>query len=129
MSDYIPSDPVADLLATALSIYQSKTRNFSRDHEDDSARRLNAYGLLSLAGIASVVGISTYRVEKAIVGQKRPEVRGNLNPAHLTMLMYLRSLGKPNKAWVKQLVNEGTSVITIARLTGIPQATLFRYKR
>lgn len=123
------TDQLADLMATALAIYNDKTRNFSRDHENAAARRLNAYGVLSLASIGSVIGISAYRVEKAIVGQARPEVRGNLNPAHLSMLLYLRSLGKPNRAWIRQLVNEGTSLITISRLTGIPESTLRRYKR
>ena len=123
------SDELADLMAAALTIYNDKTRNFTRAHEDEASRKLNAFGVLSLSSIASIVGVSVYRVEKAIVGQPRPEVRGNLNPAHLSMLLYLRSLGKPNRAWIKQLTSEGTSMITIARLTSIPESTLWRYKK
>jgi len=122
-------DKLADLLAVAKGIYDSRSRNLTRDTENRNARRLNEYGILSLSAIASVCGISTYRVEKAIAGQQRPTVRGNLNPAHLSMLMYLRSLGKPNRAWVRQLHNEGTSIISIARLTGISESTLWRYTK
>lgn len=116
-------------MAHALRVSTSGTPNFTKETEDADIRALNTYGVWSMSALASIVGVSMYRVEKALGPLAKPSLRGHLNPRHLTMLQYLQASGKPNKQWIKQMVEEGTSVITIARLTGLSESTLRRSKR
>jgi len=118
-----------EAMTEALTIYNRATRNFSKEVEDDSIRKLNTYGVWSMSALASIVGVSMYRVEKALGRNAKPSLRGHLNPRHLTMLQYMQASTKANKAWVKQMLDEGTSLITIARLTGLSESTLRRSKR
>lgn len=95
---------------------------------DTYCRNLNAYGVLSISAIASLLGVSFYRVEKALEGHPRPDKRGQLNPAHLPWLGYMLSLGKVNDLWLNTMLKDGTSLSTVSDLTAISEATLYRRK-
>lgn len=117
------------LMSKAQDIYYSPTRNFAKEVEDTAARDLNSYQVLSLSAMSSIIGISMYRIEKAISQQSTPVSRGHLNPAHLSMLKYMRASGKANRHWIKEMTGGGTSVITIAMLTGLSESTIRRARR
>lgn len=89
---------------------------------------LNAPGVLSAQAMASVLGITEWRV-RVELGSATPKVRGKLNPAHLSILAYALSNEFINDTMLGLLLEDGTSLITIARLTGIPERTLRRQKR
>lgn len=121
---------VADLLAVASGIHaRAAILTLNRDKQRDACVQLNLYGILSLSAIGSIVGISKYRVETAIGKMKRPRARGHLNPRHLPWLGYMLSSGKVNDYWLNEMLNNGTSLSTIADLTGISESTLNRRKR
>jgi hypothetical protein len=121
------NDTLADLLVVAKSIYDKQEfLSLEKGLQDEAVRRLNAYGVLSLAAIGAVVGVSTYRVEQALVGAEKPISRGRLNPAHISMLSYMLSLGTANRAWINKMLEEGTSASTITELTGVSRSTIYR---
>lgn len=118
-----------DVLSTALSVYNRPTRNLDKHADRDDCRRLNRFGVLSLSAIASVVGVSMYKAEKYLEGMEIPTTRGHLNPEHLTMLMYAHSSGKVSKLWLDEMLENGTSLITVSSLTNISESTLRRTRR
>lgn len=123
-------DVLADFLVVLNSVYQhSDTNNLNSAIRGERCRQLHRYGILSLSGIASVVGCSVWQVEQAIKGMPRPKSRGKLNPQHLTMLSYMLSKGRVNPLWLSIMLEEGTSLSTIADLTGIAESTLQRHRR
>lgn len=97
--------------------------------KDDKIAELNSYGVLSISALASVLGVSHYRIERVIGKGNHPTTRGNLNPAHLPWLGYMVSSGKVNPVWLEAMLTEGTSLSTISDLTGISEATLYRRKQ
>jgi AraC-like DNA-binding protein len=118
---------LADLLAKAMATYNRRdTLALDPASLRKRCRMLNEPGVLSLGAIATIVGISMFRVEQAISGMPRPKARGHLNPRHIPLLSYTLSLGKINKDWLEQMVAEGTSLSTIASLTNISESTLYR---
>lgn len=118
-----------NVLSKALAVYNRPTRNLDKEADRQDCRALNAYGVLSLSAIASVVGISMYKAEKYLAGMEVPTTRGHLNPEHLTMLMYAHSSGKVSKLWLDEMLDGGTSLITVSSLTNISESTLRRTRR
>lgn len=120
------ADELADLIVKAAAFYQKQEfLSLDKSQQNEACRELNT-GVLSLAAIAAVVGVSTYRVEKAIEGMPRPTTRGYLNPAHLTWLGYGLSNGDIKDFWLHAMLDGGTSLSTISDLTLISEATLYR---
>lgn len=121
----------ADLIVLAVSIYSD--RNFlSLNHEaqDRAVARLGAYGILSTPAISAITGVSPYRIRRVTRPLGFPDSRGKLNPNHLTQLGYMNSWGKvKSDDMLKRLVSGGTSISTIADLTGIGESTLRRKLR
>lgn len=123
-------DELAGFLVTLNSVYQhADTNNLNSAIRGERCRQLNRYGILSLSGIAAVVGCSPWQVEQAIKGMPKPKSRGKLNPTHLTMLSYMLSKGKVHPLWLGIMLEEGTSLSTISDLTGIAESTLQRHRR
>lgn len=123
-------DKLADFLVILNSVYlHTDTNNLNSTIRGERCRQLHRYGVLSLQAIASVVGCSVWQVERAIVGMPKPKARGKLNPRHLTMLGYMLSKGRVNPLWLGIMLEEGTSLSTIADLTGIAESTLRRHRR
>lgn len=117
---------LAELMVKARSIFdRQNVLSLDKDSQDEACRELNT-GVLSLSAIGAVVGVSQYRVEKAIAGQPRPLTRGHLNPAHITWLAYGLSHGDVKGFWVRAMLEGGTSMSTIEDLTLISKATLYR---
>lgn len=112
-----------------MAVYNRPTRNLDKQADRQDCRALNAYGVLSLSAIASVVGVSMYKAEKYLEGMDIPTTRGHLNPEHLSMLMYAHSSGKISKLWLDEILENGTSLITVSQLTNISEATLRRTRR
>ena len=129
MRDDINEDTLADLLVVATAAYRKRdVAALDRDWQYDQVRKLNSYGVLSIAAISAILAISSYHVEKALGNAPRPSLRGHLNPAHLTMLSYALSQGDISSRWVREMTENGTSISTISDLTGISEATLYRRK-
>lgn len=125
------ADPVvlADLLVVAASIYRKQDfYSLDKELQDEAVQRLNGYGILSISSMGAIVGVSSYRVEKAIADMAKPSTRGHLNPQHLTMLLFSLSSGDIAPRWVQEMTDEGTSVSVIAELTGISESTIRRRK-
>lgn len=117
---------LAELMTKARSIYDRQNiLSLDKESQDRACRELNT-GVLSLVAIAAVVGVTVYRVERAIEGMPRPTSRGHLNPAHLTWLAYGLSKGDVKGFWVRAMLDGGTSISTITDLTQIPTTTLYR---
>lgn len=117
---------LAELMVKARSIHDRQTvLSLDKDSQDEACRELNT-GVLSLTAIAAVVGVSQYRVEKAIRGMPRPLTRGHLNPEHLPWLAYGLSQGDVKGFWVRAMLDGGTSMSTIEDLTLISKTTLYR---
>lgn len=121
---------LAAFIAYVAGIYQRKdTNTLDLETMEERCRKINAYGILSLSAIGAVIGCSAYRVDKAIVGMRKPTNRGKLNPQHLSMLAYMLSTGKINDLWLGVFLEEGTSLSTVSELTGISESTLQRHRR
>lgn len=120
---------LADLMAKAMATYRRRAV-LALDPQGQRARCrvLNEPGILSINAIAAIVGITPYRVETAIHGMARPKARGHLNPSHIPWLSYTLSFGKVNTEWLNAMLKGGTSLSTIADLTNISEATLYRRK-
>jgi len=124
-------DPVklADLLVVATSIYRKQDfYSLDKELQYEAVQKLNEYGILSISSMGAIVGVSTYRVERAIADMARPSARGHLNPQHLTMLLFALSSGDIAPRWVREMIEEGTSVSVIAELTRISESTIWRRK-
>ena len=123
-------DELAHFLVVLNSIHLHKdTNNLDAATRGERCRQINSWGILSLRAIASVVGCSIYQVERALTGAKKPKARGALNPLHLSMLGYMVSSGRVNTEWLEYMLDNGTSLSTIADLTGIAESTLYRHRR
>ena len=121
------AEELADLLVVSRAIWRKQDfLSLDKELQDDAVRRLHAYGVLSVSALGSLVGVSPYRVEKAIQGTIHPAARGHLNPSHLTMLIYGLSVGDVPPRWVETMTTGGTSLSTIVQLTGISESTLRR---
>lgn len=120
---------LADLLVLAKSTYgRREILGLDKEMQDDAVRRLHNHGaVLSVSALGSVVGVSPYRVKKAI-GLPLPEARGHLNPQHISMLLFALSLGDLPPRWVEEMLTGGTSASTITDLTGISESTIYRRK-
>lgn len=120
------AEELAELMVKARSIFDRQdVLSLDKESQDEACRELNT-GVLSLSAIGAVVGVTQYRVEKAIAGMPRPTNRGHLNPAHLTWLAYGLSKGDVKGFWVRAMLDGGTSMSTIGDLTMISEATLYR---
>lgn len=117
---------LADLLAKAMATYNRRD-TLALDPGSQKARvqMLNEPGVLSISALSAIVGMSTYMVE-TMIGSNRPKSRGKLNPRHIPYLSYMLSARKVNDDWLHEMINGGTSISTIADLTGISEATLHR---
>jgi len=121
---------LASFLAWLNGIYQRRdTTGLNSAVRGERCREINRHGILSLQAIGAITGSSVWQVEQAIVGMKRPKARGKLNPQHLSMLAYVLSTGKIKTEWLGIFLEEGTSLSTVADLTGIAESTLHRHRR
>lgn len=121
---------LAGFLALLAGIHNHrKTNNLSPEVRGERCRQINRYGILSLSAIAAVVGCSVWQARQDIKGMINPLARGTLNPQHISMLAYVLSTGKIRPAWVRIFREEGTSMSTVADLTGISESTLYRQGR
>jgi DNA invertase Pin-like site-specific DNA recombinase len=121
-------DKLAEAIAVAQGMhYKRGALALNKESQSAAARRLAEYGVFSIAAIAALLDLSVYRVEESLKGLPHPKARGKLNPDHLTDLAYMLSFGRvKNGEWVKRLYENGTSISTIAELTGISKSTLWR---
>jgi hypothetical protein len=90
------------------------------------AHELHAYGLFSLNQLAKICRISVPTVCRHM---KKNAVGGKFEPEVLSQLVYLRKLVIVNQpipvSFIKGAVETGTSVSTIARLTGASETNLY----
>lgn len=122
-------DTLAELITLAGAAYRKRDLlSLDRDWQDEKIRQLNRFGVLSIGAIASILGVSLYRVRKALGPRTRSSLRGQLNPAHLSMLGYALSAADISPEWVHEMTEHGTSISTISDLTQISEATLYRRK-
>lgn len=98
----------------------------NKDDQRAAIRKLNDFGVLSVAALGSVTRSSRYLVLSACAGNV-PKSRGDLNPAHLDFLVWLlANQDIRNPDWITHMVNNGTSLSTIEDITLIPRSTLQR---
>lgn len=117
---------MAQLLTLAAGAYNRRDHLAINEARQVAAcRELNAFGVLSLRAIASIVGCNLYRAEQALKGLTKPTARGKLNPEHLPWLAYMLD-GKVRDNWLRAMLREGTSISTIEDITGISRSTLNR---
>ena len=120
-------DEAAQLLALMVSTRNKRDLlSLDKSVQSDRCRELNRPGLLSVSAISALVGCSNRAVRYAIRGMHKPKARGKLNPDHIEYLAYLLSTHNTGSPWLSIMVREGTSVSTIADLTGISEATIYR---
>lgn len=90
------------------------------------AHELHGYGLFSLNQLAKICRISVPTVARHM---KKNAVGGKFQPEVLSSLVYLRKLVIINSfvptSFVTSAVETGTSVSTIARLTGASETSLY----
>jgi len=121
-------DELALYLTKAAAIYYDRRHlALAVPAQNDAIRELDEPKVLSVQAISAIVGCGEARVRKVLGGDTR-RARGKLNPDHLTMIGYLLSQGRVNRVLVGTMLNNGTSLSTIASLTNISQATLYRWR-
>lgn len=121
---------VAQLLVKAANTFNNRRYlKVSWALQEEAVRELHSYGLLSIKAMAAIVECTEYRVRAALEGQALPRARGKLNPRHIPWLAYGLSMHEIKPHVLKQLLKEGTSLSTIAELTGISRATLNRWRK
>lgn len=94
----------------------------------ETIRELHRFGILSVRALSAIVGCTDYRVRKVILGMKKPTARGTLNPQHIPWLGYALSTRTLNPTTLRYMIKAGTSLSTIADLTRISEATLYRWR-
>lgn len=121
------TEKIADLLIVAKTVWRQRDiLGLDKELQDTALKRLNAYGVLSISALGALVGVSNYRVKKAIAGMRQPEARGHLNPGHISMLLFALSQGDIPPRWIEEMLDGGTSISTIADLTGVSESTIYR---
>jgi hypothetical protein len=122
-------DILADLMVRAMACYNRRNvLGLDPIIQYEKIRMLNKPGVLSASALCAIFDTTSYHVEKALKGMPWPTSRGTLNPRHLPWLAYMLSNGKVRDEWLTTMLNEGTSIGTIAELTNIPESTLHRRK-
>jgi hypothetical protein len=117
---------LAGLLALCAAAYNR--RDWLKVDEYEQARRcrqLASLNVLSVQALAAIFDVGTTRVEH-MLNPNKVDVRGTLNPRHISILAYALSNGTLSAETTKMLVSEGTSIGMIARLTLISRSTLNR---
>jgi hypothetical protein len=119
---------LAVLLGLSASAYNR--RDWLKIDPDEQARRcrqLASYNVLSAQALAAIFDVGTTRVE-TMVGHPI-QLRGTLNPKHISLLAYALSNHMLLPETLKRIVDNGTSLNTIERLTMISRSTLNRRMR
>lgn len=121
-------DELAQFLTKAAAIYYDRrSLRLLPVLLDETIRELDSVHLLSLKAISAIVGCDEqHALEAAGPDAHRP--RGKLNPAHIPTLGYMLSFKRPVAQEIPAMLKAGTSLSTIASLTNISQATLYRWR-
>jgi hypothetical protein len=124
----VDKEELAELLLYAVSVYRKHDLYaMSKDLQDEIIVKLNSYGVLNVSSIGAIVGVSKYRVERALEHEGwRSPTRGRLNPAHLTMLINCLANHDIPARWVELMTHDGTDISIIADLTNISEKTIRR---
>jgi hypothetical protein len=123
-------DDRARLLVKAADCFNERQKlALAPQLQMEAIRELHSFGVLSIKAMAAIVGCTEYRTESALAGGTRPRARGLLNPKHIPWLGYVLSTRKLAPVTLRQLIQEGTSISTIADLTLISEATLHRWRK
>lgn len=116
---------LAVLLGLSASAYNR--HDWLKIEPDEQTRRckqLASYNVLSAQALAAIFDVGTTRVE-TMVGHPI-QLRGTLNPRHISLLAYALSNHMLLPETLKMMVKAGTSINTIERLTLISRSTLNR---
>lgn len=120
---------LAALLVKCAAVYfDRRTLQHSKSVFEETVKELDSYGVLSLRAIAAIVGVESATVRR-IVGAKSGRLRGMLNPAYLGYIGLLLSQKKLVPELYEELLAHGTSISTIANLTNVSEATLYRWRK
>lgn len=121
-------DELADFLTKGAAYYnERRTLVYDPMLTGIAIRELAVPNLLSIKAIAAIVGCSEHAVLKSL-GPDASRPRGKLNPAHIPFLGYLLSTREIATTTLNYMLDHGTSLSTIADLTNVSQATLYRWR-
>lgn len=92
-------------------------------------RRLYKYRLFTVGEICDFAKVSEYVVRKAIAGEEEFRARSGIKPSHLDHI--IRMIGSPAFARLhtKALIQDGATISSLARVTGLPESSLRRWAR
>lgn len=116
---------LAALLALCAGTFNR--RDWYQLDPDGLAKRcqqLDRFGVLSITALASIFDVSEARISRMV--RHARGVRGSLNPRHLGVLAYALSNHDIRPETLQMLVDQGTSINMISKLTLISRATLHR---
>lgn len=92
-------------------------------------RRLYKYRMFTVAEICDFANTTEYKVRKAIAGEEDFTARAGVQIKHLDHL--LRMIGSPafTKLHIKSLLEDGATIASMARVTGISETSLRRWAK
>ena len=87
------------------------------------------YRLFTGSEICDIAEVSEYKVRKAITGEEEFTARAGVKVKHLDHL--IRMIGSPAfaKLHIKSLIEDGATISSIARVTGISETSLRRWAK
>lgn len=97
-----------------------------RRNDRDPVRRaasialLASHGVWSMPQICAIAGATMYEVRRLV--QKHDQTGGRFHPDTLTLILEefrIRDLGQTNDLLTAKIVNDGTSIIMLARLLDV----------
>lgn len=103
----------------ADEIYR-RSDKFDADRRARAIALLGSHGLWSLAQISAISGAGMHEVRRAVT--KKDSTGGRFNPATLTWILEefdLRGRQDTNDLLTTKIVDEGTSVVMLARILGV----------
>lgn len=113
----------------AQSIYNRREYLELRGEIGTYVDRLASYRIFSIGEIASIAGISEYRVRRFIDPDHLIRVKSGVHPRHLEFLLRMIDNSTFSRVHVKMLVMDGATLSGLSRVTGQSESSLRRWAR
>ena len=127
----MPLSPVDRMSAVILAKTIASTRTLLDMKGDLPAyiRRLYRYKMFTVSEICDFANVSEYKVRKAIEGEEEFTAKAGIQIRHLDHL--IRMIGSPAfaKLHIKSLIEDGATIASISRVTGISETSLRRWAK
>lgn len=92
-------------------------------------RRLYKYRLFTVGEISEFAGVSDYIVRKAIAGEDEFRAKSGIKPGHLDHIIRMIGSHVFARLHTKALINDGATIASLSRVTGISESSLRRWAR